>query len=245
MVLSTRVSIQWGSDGPAESTHTLVSTSAADHFVDVRILTDRYPHIQTTEEPESFESIFDWAIVGEEKPIENTSKILFDHLINLQDIFKSLKLGKPFKSEPDIGDFSAIEGSEDRKETGEMVNPATNQLTPYVEIWRSLNPSRTTPTQEVREDRDEEGNEVNDENVINATYEFEHDSMYGRCIILGKWIQGVIHDRSDKTHPLSIYRAFHDDKEDKWVPLIRYGKQFASDFSPEILTIDSRWSRIE
>lgn len=248
MVLSTRVSLQWLPNEPMETSHTLVFTTPRDHFVDVRIKKDKYPFVQQEEIPVDFNDIFEWVIVGEEEPIENTNKIQFNHTVNLQDIMKSLATGKPLlecKSDPDIGEFSAIEGSKDRKEVGRMVNPETGKCTEYVEIWRSLNPEETTFETEVREGENRDGDDVGaGPEVYSATYDLNDGSLYGRVIVLGKWVQGVIYDEADKTHPISVIRA-HRESSGSWEPLIRYGKHdFALVDGGDIRT-GSGWHQIE
>lgn len=249
MVLSTRVSIQWLPDEPSELTSTMVSTSASDHFVDIRILKDKYPHVQEGPEPESFKKIFDWVITGEEEEIVGTSKIQFNHAINLQEIMKSLKTGVPLlecKSEPDIGDFSSIENSEDRKETGTMVNPITGRMTPYIEIWRSLNPEMTTPAKEVLEGRDAAGQkyELNDQS-INWTYDLNEGPFYGRIIRLANWVQGVVYDESEKTHPLSVLRAYFDESSGTFVYVIKYGLYEFPDIQDTVSIEAKAWHKIE
>lgn len=249
MVLSTRVSIQWLPDEPSEPTSTIVSTSASDHFVDVRIFKHKYPHVQEGLAPQAFEDIFDWVITGEEQEIPGTSKIQFNHAINLQEIMKSLKTGLPLlecKSEPDIGDFSSIENSEDRKETGSMVNPETGKMTPYIEIWRSLNPEKSTPSMEVREGKDEFGHkyELSGE-IVNWTYDLNEDSRYGRIIRLANWVQGIVYDKSEKTHPLSVLRAYFDETSGEFIKVIKYGLYQFPDIQDTLCLEAEGWHKIE
>lgn len=250
MTLSTRVSIQWGSENPSENTDTLVFTTKKEHFVDVRILKSEYPHIQEGLEPREFEEIFDWIIIGDEEPIAGTNKIQFNHTVNLQEILRSLKSGLPLlecKNAPDVGDFSAIEGSEDRKETGSMVNPSTGLVTLYVELWRSLNPNKTTFAEEVREGRDKNGGkDTSDDELINFTFDLNDGPRYGRIIALGNWVQGVIYDSSEKTHPLSVVRAFYNCEAKEWVTLIKYGVHEFPDPSAVISSkVSLPWRKIE
>lgn len=249
MVLSTRISIQWLPDEPSELTSTLVSTSASDHFVDVRILKDKYPHVQQGPEPENFEDVFDWVITGEEQEIPGTSKIQFNHAINLQEIMNSLKTGIPLlecKSAPDIGDFSAIDNSEDRKETGSMVNPETGKMTPYVEIWRSLNPEKSTPSSEIREGKDENGQKYELKgSLINWTYDLNEGTRYGRIIRLANWVQGIVHDKSEKTHPISVMRAYFDQSCGKFIYVIKYGLYEFPDIQDTHCIEAKGWKKLE
>lgn len=248
MVLSTRVNIQWLPNEPTETSHTLVFTTSQDHFVDVRIKKDMYPFKQDGAQPVDFNEVFEWVIVGEEEPIANTNKIQFNHKVNLQEIMKSLTTGKPLlecKSAPDIGSFSAIEGSKDRKEMGRMVNPETGKSTEYVEIWRSLNPEETTFETEVRENENKDGHEISGPvDVYNATYDLEEGSVYGRVIVLGRWIQGVIYDSSDKSHPLSVLRAYREDSG-AWRTLIRYGRRDFGLVDGGDVRKEAGWNQIE
>lgn len=239
MVLSTRVSLQWLPNEPEELTSTLVFTTPQDHFVDVRIYNEQYPHIQKGSTPEAFDKIFQWVITGEEEEIPDTNKIRFRHEVNLQEVMKSLESGRPLsecRSEPDIGAFWSIEGSEDRKETGSMVNPETGKHTDYVEIWRSLDPALTTPVTEIREISGKE-HEV-------LTLELKHNGVLGRIIRLGNWVQGVIYEEAEKTHPISVLRCFYDSNAGEWKDLIRYGKHSFPELFKE-LEEDGLWKKIE
>lgn len=214
MVLSKRVSLQWLPDEAEELTDTLVFTTPKDHFTDVRIYKQYYPYVQANSTPEPFEKIFQWVITGEEEEIAGTNKIRFNHEVNLQDIIESIKTGKTCKSAPDIGAFSSVEGSNDRKETGSMVKPGTGVVTEYVEIWRWLDPSQSTPEREVV-------SSGNEERPV-ETVDLQKEGFVGRIIRLGNWMQGVIYEKGEKEHPISVMRAFCE--QDQWRELIRYGK---------------------
>lgn len=250
MVLSTRVSIQWPPEAPYELTHTLVFTTPLNNFVDVRIFKEKYPYIQTGTKPCDFNEVFEWVIIGERKPISGTSKIIFDHSVNLQEIMMSTKTGLLIlecKDVPDIGDFSEIEGSDDRRETGEMMDPSAGKVARYVEIWRSLNPMKTTPKKEVREGKNEFGSiETFSDYVECSTYDLVDASRYGRVIRLGNWIQGAIHDSSEKRHPLSVIRAYFDSHSNEWVTLIKYGiLEFPSLTDVSSLKAIAGWNKVE
>ncbi|EXJ77584.1 hypothetical protein A1O3_09811 [Capronia epimyces CBS 606.96] len=113
--LSTRLSIRWVPGEPSEPTDTLVM-SVGGWFVDLRITKQ--------------DGSIDWGMAGErfilsEKPF--TCK--WTHWIDSNGY-----------TEPDIGSFEPVEspGSTDSIETGSMLNPETNIVTPYEEVWRSL-----------------------------------------------------------------------------------------------------------
>lgn len=219
MVLSTRVTIQWLPDAEEELTSTMVFSTPGDVFTDVRVFKSHYPYVKKAGEPESLDEVFQFVTIGWEEEIENTNQMRFHTVVNLTEILKSIKTGKPLdncRAAPDIGAFWPIEGSEDRKETGAMENPATGKVTEYVEIWRSLNPEETTPHKEVREGK---------EPVRVRVYDTVTEDFTGRIVRLGNWVQGVLFDASEKKHPISVYRAFYNETSDKWETLIDYGLQ--------------------
>lgn len=220
MALSTRVSLQWPPLEPEEQSHTMVLTSPGNHFVDIRIFKDKYPY--TGSEP--IDKVFQWAMSGVENPIEGTGKILFDTEINSPDIVKSLATGLPLsscKSPPDIGDFGPIEGSLDRQETGEMINPDTGLVAPYIEVWRSLDPVSHSPSLEVRE---REGVDFKVHVLVSETA-----GVDAKVVRLGNWVQGILYDGS-ASPVLSVNRSHFDGSG--WTSLIAYGpKQFPVDFA--------------
>lgn len=250
MVLSTRVSLQWLPEEPEELTNTLVFTSAKDHFVDVRIYKNRYPYQQAGSVPEPFEDVFQWVIVGEEEEIANTNLIRFNHSVNLQEIMKSVATGKPLsecRGEPDVGTFWAIEGTEDRKETGTMAHPETGKATDYVEIWRSLNPNATTVDHEVREGYDGTGQIVQDSPDPIMTYDLIQDGFIGRIIRLGNWVQGLVYESNEPQFPISVMRSMWDPETGNWRVLIEYGKHRFPDVYQKNATTsgDGSWRRVE
>ncbi|KAK6459729.1 uncharacterized protein RJT20DRAFT_132847 [Scheffersomyces xylosifermentans] len=219
MVISTRVSLQWPPEAPEELSHTMAFTSPGNNYVDVRIFKDKYPYKQTKgARIPHFEDVFQWCLAGEEQPIPNSGKIRFVNHIDTLAISKSLRTGKPLELGEDVGDFSIIEGSEDRKETGVMVNPDTNKVQNYVEIWRSLDPIGHTPTSEVREPKNEiEHIEVYALETVNS------DKYLGKVLRLGNWVQGILYDKSNEDVPIHVIRAFYNLQEKTWESLIEYG----------------------
>lgn len=243
MTLSTRIYIQRPPDPPAETTHTLVSTSPGNHFVDCRIIKDRLPHVQKGPEPENFEEVFDWVMTGLEVPLEG-NKIHFKHDINLKEVVESVKSGKPIeecKDEEDIGEFSPVEGSEDRMETGILTHPDTGKLNPYVEIWRSLDPDEYTPEKEVREKQ---------KPVRTVVLDIVLSDHKGKIVRLGNWVQGVIYSKNEKVHRLSILRSFYNHDTEKWEPQIKYGllpfpEEFDQKINDQITTNGIQWKCVE
>lgn len=176
-------------------------------------------------------------IVGEKEPLSD-SRIRFTHAVDLREIMTALKTNRPLlecRSGPDIGEFSPVEGSANRCETGTMVHPATGVPTEYVEIWRLLDPIRTTFETEVAE------GDAWDATVCTATYRYSEGKRQGRVIVLGNWVQGVIYDSLEKKHPLSVMRAHRDDSGE-WRFLIKYGKDA---FPPLDSLTEEGWTQIE
>lgn len=249
MSLSTRVSIQWLPDDVEELTETLVFSTPKCFSTDVRIFKEHYPYIKINAEPEPIEKIFQFASIGTEVAIEGTNRVEFPSEVNLQVIIQAIKTGKRIEQckgpVPDIGSFWSIENSEDRKETGSMVNPATEKLTEYIEVWRSLNPMETTPTEQIRENH-WKGNKSE---VKVRTYDAKGDHYRGRLILLGNWVQAVLYVCVDGLHQLSVARA-HLNESGEWEPLIDYGIYHFPDFSKALNEEEFEhggisWSRIE
>lgn len=217
MSFSTRVTIKWVPNDFDEKSSTMVLSSPKGQFVDIRILKDHYPYHEASHP--FVTDLFQMATVGVEKPIAGTSKIEFECSINSVDIAKSIKTNKPLdecRSAPDIGDFSAIEGCEDRQETGAMENPETGLRTEYVEIWRSLDPLKHTPTVEAREPK-----ELSQHLNCHVLDVVGNENYEGRLVRLGNWLQALVYDKRNAHHPLHISRQYYNGKS--WEILIDYG----------------------
>lgn len=176
----------------------MVITSPGDHFVDIRAYKDKTSG--------TFNELFQWCITGKEAPVEGTSRIKFIHEIDSMAVVNGQESG-----EVDEGDFSAIEGSEDRKEVGEMKNPATGKVQPYVEIWRSLSPIENTPEHEVRE--------IKGEKVTVKVFTVANEKFNGKYIEYGNWSQGILHDV--RNNSLHVIRGYF--RTQKWELVIEYG----------------------
>lgn len=250
MSLSTRVSIQWLPDDVEELTKTMVFSTPKCFSTDVRIFKEYYPYVKSGTEPEPIDKIFQFASIGTEVVIEGTNRVEFPSEVNLQVINQAIKTGKTIDEckglIPDIGCFWPIENSEDRKETGSMVNPANDKLTEYIEVWRSLNPVETRPNDEVRENH-WRGQRTE---VKVRTYDAKGENYRGRLIMLSNWVQAVLYTFVDGLHRLSVARAYLENESGKWEYLIDYGKYCFPEFS-EALSKDEFehggvvWSRIE
>lgn len=222
MVLSNRVTIQWLPDEAEELTSTMVLSTPGDRFTDVRVFKNKYPYVKK-ESVEPIEEVFQFATIGWEEEIKGTNKMRFHTTVNLAEIIKSIRTGKSLEectAAADIGAFWPIEGSEDRKETGAMENPATGKVTEYVEIWRSLNPEEATPDHEVREGHWPLG----EREVRVRVFDTETEGFIGRIVRLGNWVQGVLFEASTED-PLSVMRSFYNETTGEWTTLIDYGKR--------------------
>lgn len=218
MTLSTRVSLQWLPDLAFEETSTLVIASPQGHYVDIRIYKDKLLDKPISND-EYFNDIFQWCLAGKEVPIKNTSKIIFKSVIDSQAISRSILLNKPLIDcigDDDVGDFSTIENSDDRIETGEMTNPETGKKQDYIEIWRSLDPEEHTPILEVKEPKNPKSSKVHVLEV--STSDFE-----GKVVRLGNWMQGIIYDKFNKKNPINVIRSFYNNDASEWDHLIEYG----------------------
>ena len=120
-----------------------------------------------------------------------------------------------------------------------MVNPDTGVSTDYIEIWRSLDPEEHSPTTEVRE------------KAIQPSFEahalvLDLETHEGKYVRLGKWSQGLIHDK--KTGKFHVSRSWFNGKI--WEHQIEFGSlDFPFDFSGtkgETVTVNGLlWSCIE
>lgn len=229
-MFSTRVLIKWAEEPASEPTSTYVITSPGAHFVDIRILASAYPY-NPSEGDAPYEEVFDWVLSGMEQEVEAADEssepieIKFKLEIDSMEVTEAIKTGKPIEDcrrGTDLGFFSEIPGSEDRRETGNMVNPAVGENQDYIEIWRSLHPEKHTPTTEVREDATAKG--INLYVLVS-----ELELWEGKVVRLGNWVQGLIHNK--QTHQLHVVRAWFNGAA--WEYVVRFGDEdlFDLDFS--------------
>lgn len=246
-MLSKRLTIQWPPEEAGENTVTMVVYSKLGHFVDIRVFKENYPVIE--ENPTSLDMYienFEWTMTGDEIVMEptipDTFKLQFTHEIDSMAIIKSITCNLPVEdcaTDPDVGTFWKVPGSDDRKETGSMLNPATGKVQEYVEMWRSLDDRKHTPTNEVREGKDTDS----DQYVLRI----EQKDFQGQLIRSGNWCQGILYDKLNKTVPLNVIRAYFDGE--KWQYLIKYGSfKFPVDFAKPNTEIECdglKWKCIE
>lgn len=211
MSLSTRVSLQWPPNAPEELSNTLVMSSESGHFVDIRIFRQFYP-LGETDVSRPFDEVFQWCMSGIENPLDGGT-IEFKKELDSAAVSEALQAGKQPESllgRPDIGHFSEIEGSQNRKETGSMVNPDSGKEEDYIEVWKSLDPVEHTFNMEVREKKPF----IHKAIVLKVS-----DAVFeGKLMQLGNWKQGLLYTRLTCT--FSVIRSYHD-KE--WKDLIKYG----------------------
>ncbi|KAF2761239.1 hypothetical protein EJ05DRAFT_497789 [Pseudovirgaria hyperparasitica] len=138
--ISERVHIRWGEDASSEPTHTLVLTSLRHQFIDIRIFkaTEKdEPYLPNEGSPMSR---LEWAFSGttESNTVEPPSDLNegYHHSVWRHVIDSKV----PFDETPpvDEGDIYPQRDSNISYEYGAMVNPATNEMTDYQEVWRDL-----------------------------------------------------------------------------------------------------------
>ncbi|KAJ7160885.1 hypothetical protein C8R46DRAFT_1105828 [Mycena filopes] len=110
--ISFRESIRWLPDEPSEPTRTIVLTAQDGAFLDVRFNVEN--------------RALDWAFAGY-RSSEEPNYTRFRHHIDSRTL-------NPLDV-VDVGTNTPLSG-ERTLEIGEMVNPATNLMTKYEEIWR-------------------------------------------------------------------------------------------------------------
>lgn len=226
MVLSTRISIQWPPSEPKEEANVLAMTTANNNYVDIRIFKSQYPyHLKANENKKQnvtvndktkelpFRDVFELCLAGTEVPLSET-KIKFVNTINSQALQESIDSGQEVEADEDVGTFS--EFGLDRKEIGEMKSPEDGVRKLYVEIWRSLDPWRHTPQNEVRESV--EGNTDKDCLAFELVENTMKNKCKGKFVKIGNWAQGIIQLEST----IVVTRKWFDGE--KWVNLIEYGE---------------------
>ena len=121
--ISTRAFIQWLPNQPSEPTSTVVLTSSQRHFVDIRI---PYNPPLDGVNPAHLE----WAFAG-----RSTSKVVDGKTLSQWHHWIDSKSTEP-EEVVDKGEMLLEDDEGLALEKGEMVDPATDRLTEYVEGWR-------------------------------------------------------------------------------------------------------------
>lgn len=194
MVLSTRILIAWGSAAAAEDTVTLVMLSPQGRFVDLRF--------RPAASPDSFP--FELATCGEEED-RGDGSVAFPTWVNLVAVVDGAEVGA------DVGYFSGLPNG-DRKEVGEMRHPDTGVVTPYVEVWRSLDPVATTP------DAIGSQRETGPGTAVACRVYDSREGVVGRVVVLGRWLQGC----AVVGGAMACLRAWQRD-DGSWEDVVSYG----------------------
>jgi hypothetical protein len=131
--ISIRKHIKWGKDPAGENTNTLVLTTAAKYFVDVRIFLSTSP----TNTIESLE----WGFAGTSNSTPAQGEIpahtVWTHWVD----------SKTTEEVKDEGDMYPQENGE-VLEYGSMLNPAKGVVEKYEERWVDLSPTVISPEKE-------------------------------------------------------------------------------------------------
>lgn len=169
-VFSTRISIQWDEDEEMENTSTWILAASNHLFVDARI------DLKT--------GIPEWLMTGEE--VELPAREGHEFSIQFKHELDSMN-ANPDESE-DIADFNTLP-SGDRLETGVMLNPASGKMSPYKEVWRTLDPVKSTPANLTRYEKGA------DQKPIKSTVwnlSSSANGASGRFITIGNFSQGIV-----------------------------------------------------
>ena len=228
MSLSKRYSLFWteSEDKESEPTSTLVVSSPKGLYVDIR------PFTKESQESTKENGWFDWYFAGFEIPIAGSSKIEFNHEFfdseYINYYYKNGLSSKGFTIGTDLGDFSDSKDPEEIKkgiriETGVLCNPKTGKVEPYVEKWVTCNSEHTPELEFLGKYMSKLRCIVLDTKDGGITDNESKDAIIGRFIVLDKWVQGVVWNKSvttNKTDSLGVVRFF-----DEANPLISYGGQ--------------------
>jgi hypothetical protein len=164
--ISIRKYIKWGDDPAGENTDTLVLTSAAKSFVDVRIFlpTSTTPFTNTIESLEwGFAGTAESTLAQEERPAHTE----WSHWVD----------SKTTEEVRDEGDMYPQENGE-VLEYGSMVNPAKGVMEKYEECWVDLSPRVIPP----------------EKGFVSWVLKCEdvERGVKGKVIRIGEYIQGVL-----------------------------------------------------
>ncbi|TGJ78936.1 hypothetical protein E0Z10_g9829 [Xylaria hypoxylon] len=171
MSISIRDSIRWLPGAPSEPTSTVVLTSPERRFVDIRIL-------KGVKEPGAS---VDWAFAGisSSEIRDGVRHCTWRHVVDSRT------------SSPEaVVDEGDIFPQDDRHtlETGRMVNPATEKLTDYEEMWTDL---EAEGIPEVKKNSDELIQHPGGRCVVLELKDEEHQER-GMAVCLGRYCQGVV-----------------------------------------------------
>lgn len=171
-VFSTRLSIQWGDKEVSEDTSTWVLTASDCTFVDARI------DLKT--------GVPQWLVVGTE--VEIPTKEGYECSIKFVPMLDSLNDKENVEDFAECGHFKPLPDGT-RLETGSMLNPGTNEVEPYREIWRTLDPINST-SDSLLSDTDSGAAKQTKSIVWNLSD--DSSTIIGKFIIIGKFSQGIV-----------------------------------------------------
>lgn len=137
MGATRRISIAWKGAEPSEPTDTMVLTSLDKHYVDIRL--------------DKETGNLEWGFCGRAQ--STGSVTAYSHEFDSRGYTDS-----------DQGNFTVLSNG-DLKEDGEMLNPATGAIEPYIEIWRPLDAG------------------PGDIRVL--------QSSHGKIVRVGRWLQAI------------------------------------------------------
>ncbi|KAI5120767.1 hypothetical protein M0805_004730 [Coniferiporia weirii] len=193
---TTRVSIRWRDGEPEERTSTLVLTSPAKLFVDLRIFKDTAAYANTGNLDRSGLGAIDWAFAGRatygpENP-DGASTCAWTHWVDSRTADAA--------AVHDAGISTRLPNG-DTLEKGEMLN-ADGILLPYEEVWHdeSVEPASAAvfvcfPDREVQAQISTADGDVG---------RLPFESVCGVVVRVGSWCQGILRDSSVHAGPEAV-----------------------------------------
>ncbi|KAI7177906.1 hypothetical protein KC343_g13082 [Hortaea werneckii] len=221
--ISIRESIRWIPDPFSEPTSTLVLTTAAKRFVDIRVLKDSSSSQDGSTPIESTDlkpfSALDWAFAGTSSssvgsPDENGNAVAHCEWRHWIDS----RTEKP-EDVVDEGKMYPIEGDGQRSlEKGSMVNPGTGRMTEYEEIWRDVDAVGIPAVV------GSEGVGAEDEGKVSAVLILDEPGQRARGMVvrIGQYCQGVLRVKGE----FSVERWEWAGEEKGWERKVRMGSLF-------------------
>ncbi|OAQ75185.1 sodium/nucleoside cotransporter [Purpureocillium lilacinum] len=204
--ISIRKSIRWLPGEAEEPTLTVVLTSPARRFVDLRIVK---PAASATADADESDarlpfSRLDWAIAGTSSSTtrDDVSGGVITHGKWTHWIDSTTRKASGVVDEGDM--VTQADGT--TLETGSMVNPATGRVTAYEEVWEDEEPAAPCVVLEVDEgDGDDDGG--------------EGKGKQGRVVRLGRWCQGFVREGEK----IALERWLWSGETNKWRRTVRMG----------------------
>lgn len=203
--ISIREHIRWGTDALSEPTSTIVLTSPARYFVDIRVLRRTLSPGFKHPSGEDFGTLpmdqLDWGFAGTSSSGKvarpdgsQVSHSVFHHWVDNRS-----KVPETISDEGDM----FPQPNDVTLETGRMVNPATGVETDYEELWRDEDPSPTV------------------EGIACVVFRIQDDSSgkRGQFLRLGQYAQGVLQDGDTYT----AERWMWDQAQSTWKRLVKIG----------------------